>query len=163
MKNRAITAVISAALGLILAASGSTALALSGMPTASAQAPRPAPTATYDDLTAREWALIAKDPDAHVGERYVVYGVVTQADAVTGAELLRADVDGIRHTYAYEYPTNTVLTGDAKAFADVVADDVFVAKVEVLGTITYETQLGGETTVPSLQVDSITVTPPTPS
>ncbi|MFD9886753.1 hypothetical protein ACFWZT_35430 [Streptomyces alboflavus] len=92
-----------------------------------------------------------------------MYGVVTQADTATGTETIRADVDGIRHTYAYEYPTNTILTGDAKAFAPVVADDVFVAKVEVSGTITYETQIGGETTVPELQVDTITLLPAAPS
>ncbi|WP_409057466.1 hypothetical protein [Streptomyces sp. SYP-A7185] len=130
------------------------------LPAMSHQAARSAPTATYETLTAREWALIAKDPDAHAGERYVVYGVVTQSDAATGAEALRADVDGIRHSYAYEYPTNTVLTGDEKAFAKIVADDSFTAKVEVRGSIEYENQIGGETAAPELQVDSIKVLSP---
>ncbi|MFD5703495.1 hypothetical protein [Streptomyces lasiicapitis] len=158
MKYRVITTGIGilAVLGLILAMSG-TAFAL---PTVSAQAPRSAPTAEYENLTAREWALIAKDPDAHTGERYVVYGVVTQSDSATGTEILRANVDGIRHVDAYEYPTNTVLTGDASAFAKIVEDDSFTAKVEVSGSLTYETQIGGETTAPELQVDSITVTVP---
>ncbi|WP_409236081.1 hypothetical protein [Streptomyces sp. PA5.6] len=158
MKNRVITAGIHilAVLGLVLAASG-TALAL---PAASIQASRTGPSITYDELTAREWALIVKDPDAHDGEHYVVYGVVTQSDSATGAETIRANVDGIRHAEAYEYPTNTVLTGDAKTFAEVVVDDKFAAKVEVSGSISYENQLGGETTAPLLHVDSVDVLSP---
>ncbi|WP_371528247.1 hypothetical protein OG302_21450 [Streptomyces sp. NBC_01283] len=105
---------------------------------------------------------LAKDPDAHTGECYVVYGVVTRSDAATGAEALRADVDGVRHTDAYECPTNTVLTGDVKAFAKIVTDDSFTAKVEVSGSIEYENQIGGERTAPELQVDSIKVTTPAP-
>ncbi|MFE6401767.1 hypothetical protein [Streptomyces alboflavus] len=163
MKNRVITTGVLAVLGGILATLG-LVLATSGaalaLPTTSVQAPLPKPTADYDVLTAREWALIAKNPDAHIGERYVVYGVVTQSDTATGTEMLRASVDGVRHTYAYEYPTNTVLTGEASAFAEIVADDTFTAKVEVSGTITYENTIGGETTAPELQVDSITVLVP---
>ncbi|WP_327696241.1 hypothetical protein [Streptomyces sp. NBC_00459] len=159
MKNRAITTGILTVLGLILVAPGS-ALAL---PPTSTQASPPSPTATYDQLTARKWALIAKNPDAHVGERYVVYGVVTQADAATGPEVLRADVDGVRHANAYQYPTNTVLKGDASAFAQIVTGDSFRAKVEVSGSITYDTQIGGATTAPQLQVDSIKVIGPASS
>ncbi|MBD0841009.1 hypothetical protein [Streptomyces sp. TRM68416] len=156
MKNRVIAVAILTMVGLALAVSGA---ALS-LPAVSAQAAPPSPTATYDPLTAREWALIAKDPDDHIGEHYVVYGVVTQFDAATGPDAFRADVDGVRHAEAYEYPTNTVLTGDEAALDQIVMGDAFRAKVEVTGTLTYETQIGGSTTVPQLQVDAIKVIDP---
>ncbi|MFE1950736.1 hypothetical protein ACFW9D_09735 [Streptomyces sp. NPDC059524] len=121
-----------------------------------------APTVKYRHLTARAWALIAKDPDAHTWEHYIVYGVVTQSDAATGAEMILADVDGVRHTDTYEYPTNTVIEGRAPDFAKVVEGDTFKAKVEVKGSLTYETQAGGETTAPELHADSVKVLVPAP-
>jgi hypothetical protein len=102
--------------------------------------------------------LIAKDPDAHIGERYIVYGVVTQFDAATGPEEFLAYVDGIWHADGYEYPTNTDLVGESVMFEQMVEGDVFTAKIEMIGACTYDTQIGGSTTAPQLQVDSITVT-----
>jgi hypothetical protein len=125
-------------------------------------APTPTPAATYRALTARTWAQIAKDPDAHAGETYIVYGEVTQFDAATGQSAFRADVGGVRQypdDIGYvSYPTNTVLDGDAAALSPVVQNDLFAAKVTVTGSLSYDTQIGGSTTVPELQVDSITVT-----
>jgi hypothetical protein len=40
----------------------------------------------------------------------------------------------------------------------VVQNDLFTAKVTVTGSLSYTTEMGGSTTVPELQVDSITVT-----
>ncbi|MGY0021371.1 hypothetical protein [Streptomyces sp. cg35] len=128
------------------------------------QEPRPAPasTATYERLTARQWALIAKDPDAHAGEHYVVFGVVTQSDAATGPDMLLAHVDGVRHSDAYAYPTNTLVAGDESDFAKIVEDDMFTAQVEVTGSLTYDTQVGGSTTAPLLHADTIKVLVPAP-
>ena len=95
------------------------------------------------------------------GEAIIIYGRVSQFDAATGTDSFRADVDGVRHrpSYGYvDYPTNTVLAGDVLALADLVEDDLFTAKVTVSGSTSYDTQIGGETTVPSLRVASITVT-----
>lgn len=50
---------------------------------------------------AREWALIAKSPDQHAGERIIVYGEVTQFDAATGTSAFRANVDGVAHPLRY--------------------------------------------------------------
>ncbi len=128
--------------------------------------PAPATTApvnpVYRTLTAHGWAQIAKDPDAHAGETYIVYGEVTQFDAATGQSAFRADAGGVRQypdDIGYvSYPTNTVLDGDAGTLSPVVENDLFTAKVEVTGSLSYDTQIGGSTTVPELQVDSITVT-----
>ena len=111
----------------------------------------------FKAITARTWKLIAKDPGKYAGEAFIVYGAVTQFDAATGAEGFRANIDGVRHVDKWEYSTNTVLSGDSAALADVVEGDLFMAQVLVVGPYSYDTQLGGNTTVPQLSVSSITV------
>ena len=125
-----------------------------------APAPKPKPV-VYKKLTARQWAKIAKSPDKYAGEAYVVYGVVTQFDSATGDDQFRADVDGVKHAVEYgfvDYPTNTLMTNISGDVSDLVQDDLFSAKVLVMGSFSYDTQIGGETTVPQLSVMSITVT-----
>jgi hypothetical protein len=120
----------------------------------------PVPLTPHRKITAREWALIAKDPNAHTGERIIVYGEVTQSDAATGTQFLRANIDGVEHKPSYgfaDYPTNTMLSGTVADFSNVVVDDLFRAEVTVLGSMTYDTQIGGSTTVPQLAVNSIKI------
>lgn len=118
---------------------------------------KPAPT-SYRRLTARKWRQLAKNPDARVGECVVVYGEITQFDAATGDETFLASVGGTyqRPEYGFvDYPTNTLLSGSPTRLGTLVEGDLFRARVRVLGSETYETQIGGETTVPSLHVDHI--------
>lgn len=92
----------------------------------------------------------------------VVYGKVTQFDAATGLDGFRANVDGVNHPIKYgyaDYETNTVFTTDSRAkLADLVEDDTFRAEVTVRGSYSYNTQIGGSTTVPQLMVTQIEVT-----
>ena len=138
-------------------------------PTAKATQPaKPSPKPTvkpkpvvYKKLTSREWAKVAKSPGAHTGEAYIVYGVVTQFDSATGDDQFRADVGGVRQRPSYgfvNYPTNTLMTNFSGDVSDLVEDDLFTAKVIVLGSFSYDTQIGGNTTVPQLQVMSLSVT-----
>ena len=60
-------------------------------------------------------------------------------------------------SYGFFDGENTVFTGTAKQLDDLVEDDVFRASVEVLGSYDYDTQIGGETSAPQLQVLSIKV------
>jgi hypothetical protein len=115
-----------------------------------------APAAPPRELSSRDWAVIAKSPDSHIGERIIVFGKVTQFDTVTGPSAFRANVDGERQARAYEYDTNAILQGDAGLLADIVSDDVFRAEVTVMGSYSYTTTLGGTLTVPQLQVTAIT-------
>jgi hypothetical protein len=110
----------------------------------------------HREVSARDWQMIAKDPDAHMGERIVVHGYVTQFDAATGNDSFRASVDGVKHRSWYEYETNTILRGSADSLADIVVKDQFKAEVTVKGSLSYDTQIGGKTTVPLLQIDTIT-------
>jgi hypothetical protein len=109
-------------------------------------------------VTKREWAKVVKNPDDHIGERYIIYGQVTQFDAATGDEGFLADT-AHRNTMSYGFfdGENTVFTGDAAKLEDLVEDDVFKASAEVLGSYDYDTQIGGNTTAPHLEVLSIKV------
>lgn len=86
-----------------------------------------------------------------------MYGRVTQFDAATGTDTFRADVAHRRMAEKYDYETNTMLSGSESDLANLVEDDIFRANVMVLGSYSYDTQIGGSTTVPLLQVDSIKV------
>ena len=127
-------------------------------PSTSASVPPP----PHRAVDAREWQVIAKDPDAYEGERIVVHGHVTQIDPAAGTSTVRANVDGVAHgddERAYlKFKTNTMLSGDAKALDGVVSGDLFTAEVTVSGSMSYDTQVGGNATVPVLAIDSIQVT-----
>ncbi|WP_328415491.1 hypothetical protein OG470_23470 [Micromonospora sp. NBC_00389] len=125
-------------------------------PTKTVPPPKPKPP-SYKTLTERQWKLIAKDPDGYLGKTYVVYGRVTQFDAATGVDSFRANVAHRRMAEEYDYETNTIFNGSESDLDNLVEDDVFRANVTVLGSFSYDTQIGGETTVPLLQVDSIKV------
>ncbi|MEH0932753.1 hypothetical protein [Micromonospora sp. CPCC 205558] len=125
-------------------------------PTKAAPPPKPKPP-SYKKLTERQWKLIAKNPDGYLGKTYVVYGRVTQFDAATGTDSFRADVAHRRMAEKYDYETNTILNGSESDLDNLVEDDIFRANVTVLGSFSYDTQIGGETTVALLQVDSIKV------
>ena len=127
-------------------------------PAAPAAPPPSAPAEPYRKLSSRDWQVIAKNPDAHIGERVIVHGWVTQFDAATGTTAFRASVDGVRQKQAYDYDTNTMLGGDAADLEDIVVDDEFTAEVTVRGSLTYQTQIGGTTTVPVLLVETISRT-----
>jgi len=127
-------------------------------PGAPAAPPPSAPAEPHRKLSARDWQVIAKNPDAHIRERVIVHGRVTQFDAATGTAAFRASVDGVRQKRAYDYDTNTVLGGDAAGLQDIVVGDEFTAEVTVMGSLTYQTQIGGSTTVPVLLVQTISRT-----
>ena len=57
--------------------------------------------------------------------------------------------------YASDSDTNTMFTGDATMLDDFVQGDVFRAQAEVVGSYDYDTQEGGNTTVPELRIVSI--------
>ena len=115
--------------------------------------------ATYRTVTDREYALIVKDPDSHVGEKVRVYGIVTQADAITGPTNLLADTSATPSSEWYDFDTNTLVSAPGrKLFSQIVEDDIVTFYVEVVGSYSYDTQIGGNTTVPHLQANIATVT-----
>lgn len=128
--------------------------------------PEPEPTTakpakkSYKTLSSRKFKQFAKNPDAYLGKTYVIYGEVTQFDAATGTDTFRADTGPkkLKISYGYvDYQQNTMLTGDESELKELVEGDCFRAKVTVLGSYSYDTQIGGNTTVPLLMVDSVSV------
>ena len=119
--------------------------------------PTPAPTpVSYAKLTSREWAQLVKAPDTYLGKAYQVWGCITQFDAATGQGAFRAQAAYAKVAYWYTDGQNTFFTGDAAALAPFVANDVVAMNVISTGSYSYNTQSGGNTTVPSFQVDKIT-------
>lgn len=111
-------------------------------------------------ITARDWAKIAKDPDAHVGESIIVFGEVTQFDSATGTDAFRANIDGVVHQLSYgyaNYDTNSVLTNDGADLGDLVEGDLFQANAVVAGSVTYQNTMGGSLTAPKLTVSKVKV------
>jgi hypothetical protein len=120
----------------------------------------PAPKDVYATLSSRRFKLLVKDPDSYVGKTYVLYGEVTQFDAATGKDTFLANSGPAKKRISYGYTTyseNSEFTSDEIMLSDLVQGDCFKAKVTVLGSISYDTQIGGRTTVPKFQVDSISV------
>lgn len=114
---------------------------------------------TYAKLSNRAFAKVVKNPDAYVGKKYLIYGRVSQFDAATGTSTFRADVDNTRHSDWYEYDVNSIVNeGIPGQFDDVVQDDLVTLYVVVDGSFSYDTQLGGSTTVPSFTSNMIKVT-----
>ena len=123
-----------------------------------AEAAKRSPKA-YKAIGSRAYAKLVKNPDAHIGEKYVVYGVVTQFDSATGQDTFRADTAAARQSDWYDYDVNTLIqTDNAKLFSDVVEDDLVTLYVEVAGSFSYDTQIGGSTTVPLLKANIVKVT-----
>jgi hypothetical protein len=114
--------------------------------------------ASYAVIASRDYALIAKDPDLHAGEKYVLYGHITQFDSATGPDAFLANTDAVEHSEWYEYDVNTLVGAeDPTILAPVVEDDLVKMYVEVVGSFSYDTQIGGNTTVPQVTVRMIEV------
>jgi hypothetical protein len=156
-----VVAVVAVALSSPAPTSSTTTAGTAGSEAAAAAVEPARPATPPRAITARDWAKIAKDPDSYKGEAIIVYGEVTQFDATTGTDAFRADVDGVDHPPSYGYadfPTNTILGGEAETLSDIVEHDLFKAEVLVSGAYTYDTAMGGQTTVPLLRITRITRT-----
>ncbi len=113
---------------------------------------------SYEDIGARDFALVAKNPDQHTGKKYVLYGYVSQFDAATGDSAFRASAGADRADEWYEYDTNVLVQADSAALlANVVQDDIVKMYVVGAGDFSYDTQIGGNTTVPMFKVNMIEV------
>ncbi|HEY3409386.1 MAG TPA: DUF2510 domain-containing protein [Propionicimonas sp.] len=118
----------------------------------------PAPKDVYATLSSHKFKLLVKDPDSYAGKTYVLYGEITQFDAATGKDTFLANSGPAKKRISYGYTTyaeNSEFTSDEIMLGDLVEGDCFKAKVTVLGSESYDTQVGGRTTVPKFQVDSI--------
>jgi len=105
----------------------------------------------YETLSEREWQLIERSPSSHIGEKYVLYGAVTQADSNTGMFSIRANTGPTQQSKRYDYDANTMVHAETsidgvEVFSDVVQDDHVKMLVEIEGTYSYDTTIGGSAT-----------------
>lgn len=129
---------------------------------AAAQAAAEARIAGATERSERDLALLAKKPDGHMGETMVVYGKITQFDAATGACTFRATIGHTNMAQTYSYEHNSIFTGgdgktDCPALGDFVTDDEVRIVATSLGSFSYDTQIGGNTTVPMFKVESMSL------
>jgi hypothetical protein len=116
---------------------------------------------SHHPVTGRQWLQVTKDPDAAKGQCITVYGEVTQFDSVTGDSVFRAQAGGAKVAPEFgfvNYPTNALFDGSASQLSTLVQGDLFTAQVTVAGSQSYDTQIGGRTTVPVFRVDSVSRT-----
>lgn len=121
-----------------------------------APTPTPVPTPTsYVRLTSRAWAKLLKAPDNNIGNGYKLWGCISQFDAATGVDTFRAQASYRNEEYWFTDGVNVFFNGDEDQLADFVQGDVVAMSVVSLGSYSYDTQAGGNTTVPLFQVDKI--------
>lgn len=103
--------------------------------------------ANYAAISDRDWQLLARDPDARAGERFVIYGRVTQADATLGTRTIRADTSGEHQASRYDYEINTVVWSNEEGlFGQIITGDIVRMQVRLEGSLTYDTTIGGTAT-----------------
>ena len=118
--------------------------------------PTPVPTpVSYAALNARDWALVMKDPGAYIGKALLVWGCITQFDAATGTASFLGRASPAKLTYWYSDGSSTFFNGDKALLAPFVKGDVVVMELVVLGPFSYDTQAGGNTTVPNFKIATI--------
>lgn len=132
-------------------------------PAEQTEEPSPAPSeapdlSTYEELEERTLAQIVKAPDDHIGRQVIVYGAITQLDAATGKCFVRISIADAPQDAWYDYEHNSVgVAGDGESDCPVldpfVADDEVKLWITIGGSISYDTQIGGSTTVPAYLID----------
>jgi hypothetical protein len=123
-------------------------------PTDEAVAPVAVPR-TYETLGKRGWAKVVKSPDTYAGRGYKLVACIYQFDGATGDDGFLAQASWHKEPYWYTDGQNAAFTGTAAKLAPFVEGDIVSMSVTTLGSYSYDTQAGGNTTVPSFRVDKI--------
>ena len=125
--------------------------------------PKPTPKATpkpasidYKRLSDRSWARLVKNPDSKTGNAYEIWACIYQFDAATGTDAFLAHASNEKQEYWYLDGENSAFVGTESKLADFVEGDAVQMKVISLGSYSYDTQAGGNTTVPKFEVRKIT-------
>jgi hypothetical protein len=109
-----------------------------------------------EPVSARALAQVMKDPEAHAGDVLVVYAEIFQFDSLTGDEnFLGTTAHRDTTEYGYFDGENALFSGDADMLSPYVEGDVVQLSVEVVGSYSYDTQIGGNTTVPEFRIHQV--------
>ncbi|MDI6627347.1 hypothetical protein [Rhodococcus cercidiphylli] len=116
--------------------------------------------ASYSELSDRDFQLLIKDPDAAAGQKHVIYGEVTQLDAATGDRGMRIDAMATPPTERFAIGDNVVVSvDDPELLRPIVSGDRVKLFATVKGALSYDTQIGGSTTVPEFTAAIIEILP----
>ena len=97
-----------------------------------------------------------RSPDVYVGNAYQIWACIWQFDAATGDNAFLGQASYHKVEYWFSDGENAAFVGDAVQLSEFVEDHVVVMNVVVLGSYSYDTQVGGNTTVPQFQINKIT-------
>jgi hypothetical protein len=123
--------------------------------TKAAPKPKPKPK-PYKRQSKRGWQQIVKSPDRHLFKQVEIWGCITQFDAATGDDTFRADASYKNWKGDWWFNgDNAIFTGSKKQLRRFLEDDIVWMRVSVFGSFSYDTQIGGSTTVPLFFVDQI--------
>lgn len=109
----------------------------------------------YAELTSRNWKRLVKSPDRYIGKGYRLWACIFQFDAATGEDGFLANASYRKERYWGLDGENAAFTGDAATLADFVEGDIVLINAVAMGSYSYDTQAGGNTTVPSFHVARI--------
>jgi len=110
---------------------------------------------TYERISPRDFALVVRDPEAHVGRKIIIDGRVAQFDSITGSSEFLAETspDHLAEGANIRAPDQAILV-------DVVEEDSVTMHVEVAGAHKYTTTNEKINIVPEFYVYIIDVTSP---
>jgi len=124
-------------------------------PTDDPVSPVAAKPAKFVTLNKRGWAQVVKSPDRHVGKGYKLWACISQFDAATGEGSFRGQASFKNQPYWYTDGDNAFFSGEPNALVPFVTGDIVAMNVSGLGSYSYDTQAGGNTTVPAFKVWNI--------
>jgi hypothetical protein len=113
----------------------------------------------HEQLTSRQLAKIVKNPAAYAGDDAIVYAEVFQFDAAIGLDAFLGNVLARDANEGNYWPSSQAAwfnRGQAN-LDDVVEGDVVKVWATVGESFSYDTQAGGNTTVPVFTVNHIDV------
>lgn len=116
----------------------------------------------YTEIDARDYALLVKDPDAQVGKNFIVYGSIWQFDSASGKCSFLVATETTAMEDSWEYSTDAMVWGgdgesDCALLDPIIEGDVVKMWVTNMGSYSYDTQIGGNNTVPEFEVKQIEV------
>jgi hypothetical protein len=126
------------------------------------EVPAPEDLSAYAEIPERDFALLIKDPDSSVGKNLIVHGSIWQFDAASGKCSFLASTASTLMESDWEYSEDVMVYGgdgesDCALLDPVVEGDVVKMWVTNTGSYSYDTQIGGNTTVPLFEVKQIEV------
>jgi hypothetical protein len=171
MKRIALVVILTAVTAGACGASGGGALGAATQPPAATDQPvdlttdepvlEPDPTTAvvipkkFETLNKRGWQRVIKSPDDFTGRGFKLVACIFQFDAATGDDSFLANTSWHKETYWALNGENAAFSGTKKQLNPFVEGDIVSMNAVSLGSYSYDTQVGGNTTVPAFQVVSI--------